>query len=82
VLAANHGFNAHDWATAIDMLLYHRDFVLEDSDALAKALDLFRRRPPLGFADCLMLELARKAGGLPLGTFDRKLGRADGTQKI
>jgi hypothetical protein len=29
-----------------------------------------------------MLEIARKAGHLPLGTFDRSLARADGTQKL
>jgi hypothetical protein len=29
-----------------------------------------------------MLELARKAGHLPLGTFDRSLARLPGTQKL
>ena len=29
------------------------------------ALELFRGRPSLGFSDCLMLQLARKAGHLP-----------------
>jgi len=29
-----------------------------------------------------MLQLARKAGHLPLGTFDRALARIDGTQKL
>jgi predicted nucleic acid-binding protein len=33
----------------------------------------FRARPALGFSDCLMLQLARKAGQLLLGTFDRAL---------
>jgi hypothetical protein len=39
-------------------------------------------RPALGFSDCLILEIARKAGHLPLGTFDRdrsKLKYADKT---
>jgi hypothetical protein len=42
---------------------------------VAAALDLFRARPALGFSDCLVLQLARKAGHLPLGTFDRGLCR-------
>jgi hypothetical protein len=29
-----------------------------------------------------MLQLARKAGHLPLGTFDRNLAKVDGAQKL
>jgi predicted nucleic-acid-binding protein len=69
-------------ANAVEMLLHHRDLTLQDSEAVAAALDLFRLRPGLGFSDCLILELARKAGHLPLGTFDRALGKTDGAQKL
>jgi hypothetical protein len=31
---------------------------------------------------CLLVEIARKAGHLPLGTFDRALARLDGVQQI
>jgi predicted nucleic-acid-binding protein len=82
VLAAVYKRNAKGLATAIEMLLHHEHLVLQDSDAVAAALDLFRSRPSLGFSDCLMLEVVRKAGHLPLGTFDRGLGRVDGAQKI
>jgi predicted nucleic acid-binding protein len=36
----------------------------------------------LGFSDCLVLEVARKAGHLPLGTFDREMAKLDGVQKL
>jgi hypothetical protein len=36
----------------------------------------------LGFSDCLVLAIARKAGHLPLGTFDRNLGKVTGTHKL
>ncbi len=49
---------------------------------VAAAREIFRRRPALGFSDCLLLELARKAGHLPLGTFDRELSKLDGAQKL
>jgi predicted nucleic acid-binding protein len=49
---------------------------------VAAALDIFRSRPALGFTDCLLLEVARKAGHLPLGTFDRNLSKIDGTEKL
>jgi predicted nucleic acid-binding protein len=45
-------------------------------------LTLFRSEPVLGFSDCLILQLARKAGHLPLGTFDRNIGKIDGAQKL
>lgn len=69
-------------ALAIDMLLRHQSLVVEDSDVVAAALALYRSRPTLGFSDCLVLEVARRAGHLPLGTFDRQLGRTDGAVKL
>jgi predicted nucleic-acid-binding protein len=74
--------NAADVAEAIQVLLGHQDLVLQDSDAVAAALDLFRSRPSLDFSDCLLLHLARKAGHLPMGTFDRALARVEGAQKL
>lgn len=82
VWAAVYKRKAADLATAVEMLLHHEHLVLEDSDAVAAALDLFRSRPAPGFSDCLILQVARKAGHLPLGTFDRGLGKADGAHKL
>ncbi|MSQ49791.1 MAG: PIN domain-containing protein [Betaproteobacteria bacterium] len=69
-------------ANAIDLLLGHRELTLQDADVVALALDRFRSRPSLGFSDCLVLEIARRAGHLPLGTFDRDLAKLDGTQRL
>ncbi len=69
-------------ANAIDRLLNHRELTLQDSDVVALALDRFRSRPSLGFSDCLVLEIARKSGHLPLGTFDRNLAKLDGTHRL
>ena len=69
-------------ARAIDRLLNHRELTLQDADVVALALDHFRARPSLGFSDCLVLEIARKAGHLPLGTFDRNLAKLDGTHRL
>jgi predicted nucleic-acid-binding protein len=72
-------------ATAVEMLLQHRDLVIQDPDVVEAALHTFRsqssKRAP-GFFDFLLLEVARKAGHLPLGTFDRKLSRFAGTQRL
>ena len=69
-------------ANAIDRMLNHKELTLQDADVVALALDHFRSRPSLGFSDCLVLEIARKAGHLPLGTFDRNLARLDGTHRL
>jgi predicted nucleic-acid-binding protein len=69
-------------ATAVEMLLNHRNLVVEEPEAVSNALQHFRRRPVLGFSDCLMLEAARKAGHLPLGTFDRALDRLPGAERL
>jgi predicted nucleic-acid-binding protein len=82
VLTAVYHLNAAELATAVEMLLNHKDLTLQDSEVVGAALRLFRSRPALGFSDCLMLQLARKAGHLPLGTFDRNLGKIEGTQKL
>ena len=82
ILAAVYERNPTDLAAAIDKLLNHRDLTLQDADVVAAALDLFRSRPALGFSDCLMLQLARKAGHLPLGKFDRRLTKVEGTQRL
>ena len=69
-------------AAAIDRMLNHRELTLQDADVVALALNQFRSRPTLGFSDCLVLEIARKAGHLPLGTFDRNLAKLDGTHRL
>ena len=74
--------NAPAIASAVQMLLDHESLILQDSETVEAALKLYRSRPALGFSDCLMLHLARKAGHLPLGTFDRALGRVEGAQKL
>ena len=71
VLESVYDLSASDQAQAI----------VHDHEAVLAALELFRSRPSLGFSDCLILESARKAGHLPLGTFDRGLARIDGTHK-
>jgi predicted nucleic-acid-binding protein len=82
VLSAVYDLEAPAIAVAVEMLLNHKNLVLEESEVVSGALRHFRRRPALGFSDCLMLELARKAGHLPLGTFDRNLARLPGAQKL
>jgi predicted nucleic-acid-binding protein len=69
-------------ALAVEMLLNHRDIALQDADAVTTALQQFRGQPVAGFSDCLILEIARKAGHLPVATFDRDFARLDDVQRL
>ena len=69
-------------ATAVEMLLSHQHLTVQDSEVVAAAVAQFREQPRVGFSDCLMVEIARKAGHTPLGTFDRDLGKIDGAQRL
>jgi predicted nucleic-acid-binding protein len=82
VLDARYERSAEQIATAVEMLLNHKDLTLQDADVVLCALEQFRKRPKVGFSDCLVLAIARKAGHLPLGTFHRDLSRCDGTQRL
>lgn len=82
VLASVYDLGPAEIATAVEMLLSHKDLVLQDHAIVDASLKQFRMRPRLGFSDCLVLEIARKAGHLPLGTFDRGLSKLDGAQRL
>lgn len=67
---------------ALQLLLVHESLVVQDADVVAAALAQFRAKPALGFSDCLVLEIARKAGHLPLATFDKALAKVAGAQRL
>jgi len=82
VLASAYDITPSGIATAIDMLLNHKGLSIQDPEVVVLALRQFLAKPSLGFSDCLVLEVARKAGHLPLGTFDRTLAKLDGADRL
>jgi len=82
VLESIYELGPEQLAAAIEMLLNHQALTVQDNDTVASALALFKDRPALGFSDCLVLEVTRAAGHLPLGTFDRDLAAQDGAARI
>jgi predicted nucleic-acid-binding protein len=82
VLAAVYELETASIATAVEMLLNHQHLSLQDADVVAAALARYRAKPGIALSDCLVLEIARKAGHVPLGTFDRQLAKLDGAQKL
>ena len=67
---------------SIQMFLDHQDLSLQDPDVVLAALEHYRKRPELGFSDCLAVEIARRSGHTPLGTFDKSLAKLPGTTLV
>jgi predicted nucleic-acid-binding protein len=82
VLDSVYGRTPGQIALVLEMLLNHKDLTVQDADVLASALKRYRGHPALGFSDCLLVEIAGKAGHLPVGTFDRDLAKLDGATRI
>ena len=82
VLSSVYDLGQRAIATAVEMLLNHEHLTIQDAATVSAALVGYRNKPKLGFSDCLVLEVARKAGHLPLGTFDRDLSRLDGAERL
>jgi predicted nucleic-acid-binding protein len=82
VLSTVYERDAAEVRASVEQLLNHKDLIVQDAEVVAAALEIFRSRPAIGFTDCLLLEVARKAGHLPLGTFDRNLSKIDGAEKL
>ena len=82
VLASVYRLGPGSIAVAVEMLLNHRDLTFQDAEVVTAALAHYRKRPSLSFSDCVVLEVARKAGHIPLGTFDRELAKLNGAQRL
>jgi predicted nucleic-acid-binding protein len=82
VLDSVYDVKAPQLAEAVQMLLDHDGLSVQDDAVVAAALGTFRRHPQVGFSDCLVLEVARKAGHQPVATFDRALARIDGAERL
>ena len=82
VLTSVYDRGPEEVATAVEMLLNHEHLTVQDSETVTAAVARFRRRPAVGFSDCLVLEIARKAGHVPVGTFDRDFGRFEDVEKL
>jgi len=82
VLTSVYRLRPPDVAVAIGILLAHKNLTIQDADVVGSALRQYQRKPAVSFSDCLVLEVARKAGHLPLGTFDRELGRLPGAERL
>ena len=82
VLRRSYGLGHDEVAEVVAGLLHHEQITIQAPHVVIEALRLYRLRPSLGFGDCLILEIARDAGRIPLRTFDRDLANVHGAKRI
>jgi predicted nucleic-acid-binding protein len=82
VLESVYARTAVQIGAALETLLDHASLAVQDPEVVAAALLQFRRHRGVGFSDCLALEIARKAGHLPMATFDKRFGKVSGTRRL
>jgi len=82
VLAEAYALSHAQIANVVEMLLAHQQLTLQEEEIVRAALDHYQKTPSLGFSDCLVLEIARKAGHLPFGTFDKRLSKLEGAERL
>ncbi len=82
VLKSVYGLNRQRIGVVVGMLIEHDRLALQDEDVVRKAHSTFERERSIEFSDCLIVESARKAGHIPVGTFDRKMARLEGTSRV
>ena len=82
VLDAVYSLSREKIATAVDMLLNHDLLTIQDGEVVELAVEQFRSRGGINFSDCLVLEIASKAGHTPLATFDRVFAKLEGVQRL
>ncbi|WP_005035754.1 PIN domain-containing protein [Holophaga foetida] len=81
VLEAGYGRSKPEITRVLDILTSNRDLVLEAPELVRAALDLWGKGTA-DFSDYLILEATRAAGHSPLLTFDKRLAKASGAQKV
>ena len=82
VLDSVHDRTPEQIAKAIGMLLDHKQLTIQDQDVVEAALGKFHKHKGVSFSDILILEIARKHGHLPLGSFDRELATLEGIHRL
>jgi predicted nucleic-acid-binding protein len=82
VLASYYARSRTEIANTVEVLLKHSTITLQDSETVAAALATYRAGRKAAFSDCLILEVARRAGHFPLGTFDRAFSKLHGVELV
>ena len=81
VLERAYGYSRDRIATILEELVATEGLVVEAADDVARAAFRYRAGGA-GFSDLMVLAAARRAGALPLYTFDQKAARLEAVQLL
>jgi predicted nucleic-acid-binding protein len=82
VLRSVYGLDQARAAGTIASLLNHSVLVLQDAEVVGRALDMYASNKRVSFTDCLIAQVAAKAGHTPLGSFDKAMAALEGVESI
>lgn len=82
ILHGRAGIPRSDVAWALKNLIELPTFQMPDERAVRLALDFWTRHAPLDFADCYHLALTKELGMSQIYTFDKKMDRFPGVERI
>ncbi len=82
VLTKAYGIPRREVATELSNILALAFLRSPDKEALVRTLGLWARESPLSFADCYHLVIAESLGLHAIYSFDRKMGRYPGVERI
>ncbi|HWV34887.1 MAG TPA: PIN domain-containing protein [Thermomicrobiales bacterium] len=82
VLTKAFGRARSDAAHALTRLMRHPEIGIDHREAVLDAIDFWAKQSPLSFADCYHLALAYSLRMAAIYTYDRKMGRYPGMERI
>ena len=82
MLTSVYALSSEQLALAVRILLQHDVIVVQEADVVEAALDAWQDHSKVSLAGCLIVEIARKAGHRPVGTFDRALSALPGAAEV
>lgn len=66
----------------LNMIMNYVGFQVEHFEAMTRALDFWVSQPRLDFADCYHLALAQELGMTQVYSFDKKMDRYPGVERV
>lgn len=82
VLHGRAGLPRADIFWALNNLIELPNFVMAEQAVVIDALDFWTKQSPLDYADCYHLALTKELGMPEIYTFDRKMGRFPGVERV
>lgn len=82
ILHGRIGLPREDIAWALTNLIQLPTFIMREEQVVVDALDFWSKQSPLDYADCYHLALTKELGMTEIYTFDRKMDRFPGVDRV